>query len=320
MSHGNDSSGRPGGRGGQGRPGNRGRSSGGPGASGRGRDSGRGGPGRSSERRGGSGRDSGRGGGTGDSRRRGAGGPQRRQGSGPRRDERRGYDRTEDQKIYDGPPIPDDVSAKDLDRAARAELQGLPDKLADRVARHLVMAGALLYDDPETAHKHSLAARARAMRVGIVREAAGETAYACGRWNEALAEFRAARRMTGRVIYAPMMADCERALRRPEKALEYDKPEIRNKLDEAGNVELTIVIAGARRDMRQFEAALQLLETEPLNSKGRGDWLARLRYAYADTLLDMGRRDEAITWFHRVVAVDGDQVTDAEDRLADLEG
>ena len=233
-----------------------------------------------------------------------------------RRDDRQ--ERTAEQKIYDGPPIPDDVSAKDLDKFARIELQGLPEKLADKVARHLVMAGLLLHEDPEAAHKHALAARARALRTGLVREAVGETAYARGAWAEALSEFRAARRMTGRNIYAPMMADCERALKRPEKALEYDTPELRNKLDDAGNVELSIVLAGARRDMGQVEAALQLLETEPLNAKARSDWLPRLRYAYADTLLSAGRKEEAIEWFHRVVAVDGDQLTDAEDRLQSL--
>lgn len=227
-------------------------------------------------------------------------------------------ERTAEQKIYDGPPLPDDVSAKDLDRAARFELQGLPEKLQDKVARHLVMAGNLMYSDPEAAHKHALAARARAMRTGIVREAVGETAYASGKWAEALSEFRAAKRMTGRSLYAPMMADCERALKRPEKALAYDTPDVRAQLDEAGNVELTIVVAGARRDLGQVEAALQLLETEPLSTRGRADWVARLRYAYADTLLAAGRRDEAVEWFHRTVAVDGNKFTDAEERLAQL--
>ncbi len=234
-----------------------------------------------------------------------------------RRNDRRS-ERTPEQQIYDGPPIPDDISAKDLDKFTRIELQGLPEKLADKVARHLVMAGLLLHEDPEAAHKHALAARARALRTGIVREAVGETAYARGSWAEALSEFRAARRMTGRHIYAPMMADCERALKRPEKALEYDTSEIRNKLDDAGNIELTIVMAGARRDLGQGEAALQLLETEPLNSKGQTDWLPRLRYAYADTLLAVGRKAEAIQWFHRTVAADAERLTDAEERLADL--
>lgn len=227
-------------------------------------------------------------------------------------------DRTEAQKVYDGPPIPDDISAKDLDRAARFELQSLPEKLQDKVARHLVMAGNLLFEDPELAHKHALAARARALRTGLVREAVGETAYACGNWAEALSEFRAAKRMTGRGIYAPMMADCERALKRPEKALDYDEAKVRAGLDEAGNAELTIVLAGARRDLGQVEAALQLLETEPLGSRSRADWVARLRYAYADTLLAAGRRADAIEWFHRTVAVDGNKLTDAEDRIASL--
>jgi len=243
-------------------------------------------------------------------------------GRGPKREDRGGRpytkERTEDQKVYDGPSIPDDVSADDLDKFARQELRGLPPKLADKVARHLVMAGALLTDDPKLAHLHAKAARARAMRNGLVREATGETAYANGDWAEALAEFRAARRITGRRIYAPMMADCERALKRPQKALEYDTPEIRGQLDDAGNAELTIVVAGARRDLGQLEAALQLLESENLLSRNRADWVARLRYAYADTLVAAGRRDEAVTWFHRTVAVDGNNLTDAEDRLAEL--
>jgi tetratricopeptide (TPR) repeat protein len=226
--------------------------------------------------------------------------------------------RTEDQAIYDGPPIPDDISAKDLDKQARAQLQSIPEKLAERVSRHLVMAGLLMQDDPETAYKHALAARARASRNGLIREACGETAYAAGKFAEALSEFRAARRMNGQQYYAPMMADCERALGRPEKALAYDTPDLRAKLDDAGQIELSIVIAGARRDLGQVEAALRLLETEPLHSKSRAEWVARLRYAYADTLLEAGRVEDAVEWFHRVVAVDGNQVTDAEERLAAL--
>lgn len=228
-------------------------------------------------------------------------------------------DRTAAQKIYDGPPIPDDVSASDLDKHARQALQSLPEKLADKVARHLVMAGMLIAEDPETAHQHALAARARATRTGLVREACGETAYACGKWAEALSEFRAARRMTGGYIYAPMMADCERALKRPDKAIAYDTTEIRSQLDDAGQIELSIVVAGARRDQGQYDAAIRLLETEPLHTKGRGEWVPRLRYAYADSLLAAGRRDEAIEWFHRTVAVDGNKTTDAEERLAELD-
>ncbi|MGI9084791.1 MAG: tetratricopeptide repeat protein [Aeromicrobium sp.] len=226
--------------------------------------------------------------------------------------------RTADQQTYDGPPIPDDISAKDLDKQARQALQSIPEKLAERVARHLVMAGLLMHDDPDTAYRHALAARARASRNGLIREACGETAYSAGKFAEALSELRAARRMNGEQHHAPMMADCERALGRPEKALSFDTAEVRSHLDEAGQIELSIVVSGARRDLGQIEAALRLLETEPLHSKSRAEWVARLRYAYADTLLDAGRREDAIEWFHRVVAVDGNKATDAEERLAAL--
>lgn len=294
----------------------------------------RGGSGQNSSGRGGSDRGRSSGGPRGDKRdggkpdrggrpERGRGGrPDRASGGrGPRRDDRRQErpERTEDQKIYDGPPIPDDVSAKDLDKYAWQQLQSLPEKLRERVARHLVMAGILVGEDPETAHKHALAARARASRNGLIREASGETAYAAGKFAEALSEFRAAKRMNGQQLYAPMMADCERALGRPEKALAYDTADVRKHLDEAGQVELTIVVAGARRDLDQAEAAVRLLETENLHSASRSSWVPRLRYAYADALLAVGRTEEAIQWFHRTVAVDAEHQTDAEDRLAELE-
>ncbi|MEO6470851.1 MAG: tetratricopeptide repeat protein [Aeromicrobium sp.] len=227
-------------------------------------------------------------------------------------------ERTAEQQIYDGPPIPDDVAAKDLDKHAMRALHGLADKLVDRIARHLVMAGLLLQEDPELAYKHALAARARATRNPMIREACAETAYAAGKFREALAEFRAAKRMNGQVYYTPMMADCERALGHADKAIKMDTPDIRMKLDEAGQIELSIVVAGARRDLGQAEAAVRLLETEPLHSKSRAEWVARLRYAYADSLLDCGRKEDAIEWFHRAVAVDGDKLTDAEERLAEL--
>ena len=45
----------------------------------------------------------------------------------------------------------------------------------------------------------------------------------------------------------------------------------------------------------------------------------RLRYAYADTLLAAGRTDEALEWFHRTVGIDGEEITDAAERVAELE-
>jgi hypothetical protein len=134
----------------------------------------------------------------------------------------------------DEPALPDEVTGSELDRAVRAELSSLATLNSTAVSRHLVMAGRLLDEDPELAYRHAIAARDRAGRVGAVREAAGIAAYVTGRYAEALAELRAARRMSGDQSTLPMMADCERGLGRPAKALELaGSPDVA-KLDAAG--------------------------------------------------------------------------------------
>ncbi len=227
--------------------------------------------------------------------------------------------RTQEQSLYDGPELPEDITGQELDRAIGAQLKGLPEKLANRVARHMVAAGQLIDEDPETAYQHTLAARARAPRLAVVREAAGEAAYAAGRYAEALAELRAAKRMNGLTAYLPIMADCHRALGNPEQALKLAKsPSVANFAPEA-KAEMTLVESGARRDMGQLDAALRTLELAPLTSKSRAPWVTRLRYAYADTLEAAGRETDALTWFHRTHAVDSEEMTDAAERAEALE-
>jgi hypothetical protein len=113
------------------------------------------------------------------------------------------------------------------------------------------------------------------------------------------------------------MADCERGLRRPERALELaSSPEARGLPDQVAR-ELRIVVAGARSDLGQDEAALQHLAADPALRTGIGDQsVLRLRYAYADTLTRVGRDDEAARWFAMVAAADEEQITDAGERLA----
>lgn len=154
----------------------------------------------------------------------------------------------------------------------------------------------------------------------MVREACGEAAYAAGEYAEALSELRAAKRMNGVTAYLHIMADCERALGRPEKALALAKSPAIPFLEPDLQAEMTIVEAGARRDLGEIDAALRTLENAPLRSRSRAEWVVRLRYAYADTLLAAGRREDAIVWFHRTEGIDGDGVTDATERLAELEG
>ena len=248
-------------------------------------------------------------------------GPGRREGDETR--ERREPIRKEIRNVsaatYDGPPLGDEIVASELDRAITAQLKGLPEKLAARVARHLVAAGRLIDDDPETAYQHTLAAKARASRIGVVREAVGEAAYAAGHYAEALAELRAAKRINGATAYLPIMADCLRAVGRPQEALKLARsPGVKN-FQPAAKAEMTLVEAGARRDMGQIEAALATLEAAPLASRSRESWVVRLRYAYADTLLAAGRERDALAWFHRTQAVDSDEITDAAERADELE-
>ncbi len=196
----------------------------------------------------------------------------------------------------------------------------LPKTLADDVARNLVMVARLLDEDAEQAYAYSRVALRLASRVAAVREAAGFASYASERYAEALAEFRATRRMTGTVDLWPVMADCERGLGRPERALEMaGAPEV-HKLDKAGQVEMRLVAAGARQDMGQAEAAVVTLQSSELASHAVHPWTARLRYAYADALLAVGREQEARDWFAKAAEADHNGTTDASDRLAQLDG
>ncbi|MFI5626777.1 tetratricopeptide repeat protein [Nocardioides sp. NPDC051685] len=237
----------------------------------------------------------------------------------PRRFDEPREERTADQRAYDGPELPEEVTGKELDRAISAQLRGLPEKLAARIARHLVAADMFIDSDPELAYQHAKAAKSRTQRIAVIREALGEAAYAAGHYSEALAELRAAKRMNGATAYLPIMADCHRALGQPEQAIKLaHSPSVAN-FEAPAKAEMTIVEAGARRDMSQYDAALRILEQSPLNNKSREAWVVRLRYAYADTLQDAGRDKDALTWFHRTYAIDADEITDAAARAEVLE-
>lgn len=216
--------------------------------------------------------------------------------------------------------LPDDVDPRMLDGEVRAELRSLSKDTADAVAKHIVMTARLLVDQPEQALSHARAARALAGRVGAVREGCGLAAYAAGEWTEALAELRAARRITGQPVHLAVMADSERALDRPERALAYGDDADVPRLGQAERVELVIVLAGARRDLGQAEAAVLHLQDPARRTAPGRPWAPRLWYAYADALLAAGREPEAHEWFGRAADVDQNGVTDADERLLELDG
>ncbi len=223
-----------------------------------------------------------------------------------------------DRPQHDGPEIPPGVDAKQLAPDIRRELSTLDRATADAVARHLVAAGELIDEDPEAALSHARAARARASRIAVVREAVGIAAYHCGDWAQALAELRAARRMGSKSSLLALIADCERGLGRPERAIELARGPEAAQLSGDDADEVRIVAAGARADLGQIEQALTVLSTPQLLTGRTGSTAARLYYAYADTLLVLDRKDEALEWFLRSAAADTEGVTDAEDRVSEL--
>jgi tetratricopeptide (TPR) repeat protein len=213
--------------------------------------------------------------------------------------------------------VPDTVTADQLDPQVRAELRTLPGDLADAVARRLVAAD--LAEDPEQAYEFALAARRLAARVGIVREACGIAAYRSGRWADALSELRTARRLTGRGSYLPLMADCERALGRPDRALAIINDAGLRGLEREVQIELRIVESGIRRDEGRPAAGVVALQVPELTDGRLRPWSARLFYAYADALLDAGRAEEAREWFGRAAAADKEEETDAAERFENLD-
>ena len=215
-----------------------------------------------------------------------------------------------------GPRIPDEADFDDLDPAVANELRTLPDDLRERVGRLLVAADLAVADGDETkAREFTAEAKRLAGRVACVREAYAITSYLCADYAEALAELRAVRRMRGGDEFLPMMADCERALGKPEKALELLRGIPLTGLDPATRAELLIVMAGARADMGQVDAALVTLETPDLTGCPDGAARARMQFAYADLWERAGDHAKAREWFTSAVKSDPEDVIGAAERL-----
>ncbi|WP_222269470.1 tetratricopeptide repeat protein [Modestobacter marinus] len=193
------------------------------------------------------------------------------------------------------------------------------------MARHLVAAGGLLDEDPELALAHARAARDRASRLAVVREAVGVAAYHAGDFAEAARELRAYARMSGDQSYRAVLADCERALGRPENALRLVQEALQDAPDRDELVELRLVEAGARKDLGEGPAAALVLEAA-LGGRPRPEGLGRadlgrlrLATAYADLLADRGEADLAAQWYAAIAAADPDDLTGVSQHFGAVE-
>lgn len=197
------------------------------------------------------------------------------------------------------PPVPDDVQMSELDKGARVELKTLTKENADWVAGHLVMASRLIETNPELAHEHALAAKARAARVAVVRETLGITAYETGDYALALRELRTFRRISGSEEQLALMVECERGLGRLDAALELAQSVDPSILSTDAQVTLAVAKSGVRLDLGQAALALEELQISQLNPDVAFSYSPMLFHAYATVLEDLGRADEASEWMRR---------------------
>ena len=211
------------------------------------------------------------------------------------------------------PDIPEEVTGEELEKSVRAELLSLSAENAKVVARNLVCINIHMDSDPELAHKHGIAAAHHAGRLAVVRESAGYAAYRAGYYEIALKELRAAHRISGDVSMWPVMADCERGMGRPLKALNLAGSDEVKRLAKPEEIEMRIVASGARRDLGELDAAVITLTCKELKTETE-EWAVRLRYAYADALAVAGRGDEAREWFAKCAEIDHEESTDADER------
>ena len=225
--------------------------------------------------------------------------PQRRPGDRPSRPPMRPNDRRvvsdENKRVrkFAEPPIPEEVTGKELEKREAFALQSLAADNAERVAKHLVCLTMFLESDPERAYWHGQSASFRAGRVAIVRERAGIAALHFKKYHEAQKELRAAQRISGSPSVIPYLAQCELALGNPRKTLEIAGSIDPKILSAAERVELRLAAAGARTALGQHDAAVVTL-TCPELTQSDALWSPRLRQAYRDALISAGREEEAI--------------------------
>ena len=193
------------------------------------------------------------------------------------------------------PDIPAEITGEELEKRVRFQLTSLAVENAEAVAKHLAALDFFLETDPERAYWHGQSASHRAGRLAIVREKAGIAAVKHGKFDVALRELKAAHRISGNPAILPYIAECERAMGNPRKALEIAGSVTINKLTDVEQVELRITSAACRIELGQLDAAVVTLTCKELNLSD-APWGDRLRNAYIAALTAAGRGGETPPW------------------------
>jgi tetratricopeptide (TPR) repeat protein len=208
-------------------------------------------------------------------------------------------------------PLPRDVE-DDVRRAAR------PAQQADVLARLARAVERLERDDPRGALAEAEKAKAMAPRAASTREVLGMALYGLGRWQEALSELKAYRRISGRTDQNHLIADCLRGLGRPEETVPLAEEVLRDRrAPNASKAEAIIVAASALADQGRFAEALAFLGRAKTREDVAEAYTLRLWYVRGDILERAGRPAEAAGEFRKVLRHDPGAFDTAE-RLASL--
>ncbi|HVL80755.1 MAG TPA: tetratricopeptide repeat protein [Actinomycetota bacterium] len=206
---------------------------------------------------------------------------------------------------------------EDLPKEIATELQQVAHFGKAGLTKDLIAAAAKAYEEGSYAQALTLANQAKqhAPRSATVREMLGLAYYRLGRWREAARELAAYRRMSDRRDEDHIYADCERALGRPEKALEILQGLTPSEVGPEVYVEALVVAAGALMDLNRHEQAVEVLKRGPVDPEPVLEYHLRLWYVLAEALEGSGRRAEARDWWDAIYAEDPDFFDVADRRL-----
>ena len=192
------------------------------------------------------------------------------------------------------PKMPKGIEWSMLSTDDRERLRGLSKEHAENIGLHILAAYTLEERDPELALEHAKWVAHQASRIDFARETLAFVAYRQGDYKLALREFRTAFRMNGFLDYLPFIADCERGMGEPKKAIETAMSDDAKYLRGESKAEMFLVYAGALGDLELWNKAIKIVHTLGRSKGLAGEYRMRAVQAEQYFLEQAGRSDEAV--------------------------
>lgn len=194
----------------------------------------------------------------------------------------------------DEPKMPKGLEWSMLSKDERERLRGLSKEHAENIGLHILAAYAQEENDPKNALEHAKWAAHQASRIDFARETLAFVAYRQGDYKLAMREFRTAYRMNGFLDYLPFIADCERGVGSPKKAIEIALSDDAKQLRGEAKAEMFLVYAGALGDLEHWDKAVEIVHTLGRSKGLSGAYRMRAVQAEQFFLEQAGRTDEAM--------------------------